>query len=164
MADETVEEEIDPEDIEGGFDVEEAPEDLDEDDEIDPDIDAAFVEPDVDDDAVVVVEEDEDAAIEVPVAKPKRDDEDGEEDDEEELDPDDVEADLDMILKDRIAAAPEEEEEEEEEAVEADQSGEAGGGRIQPRRPGEFVCQSCFLLKHPSQLADKKRQLCNDCV
>ena len=26
--------------------------------------------------------------------------------------------------------------------------------RIQPKRPGEFVCQSCFLVKHPSQLAD----------
>ena len=33
-----------------------------------------------------------------------------------------------------------------------------------PKRPGEFVCQSCFLVKHPSQLADGKRMLCRDCV
>ena len=39
-----------------------------------------------------------------------------------------------------------------------------GTGRILPKRPGEFVCQSCFLVKHPSQLADGKRQLCADCV
>ena len=37
-------------------------------------------------------------------------------------------------------------------------------GRVRPRAPGEFVCQSCFLVKHPSQLADEKRQLCADCV
>jgi hypothetical protein len=33
-----------------------------------------------------------------------------------------------------------------------------------PKQPGEFVCQSCFLVKHQSQLADKERQLCRDCV
>jgi hypothetical protein len=26
------------------------------------------------------------------------------------------------------------------------------------------VCQSCFLVKHPSQLADANRLLCTDCV
>ncbi|HEX6382958.1 MAG TPA: DUF4193 family protein [Acidimicrobiia bacterium] len=33
-----------------------------------------------------------------------------------------------------------------------------------PKRPGEFVCRSCFLVKHPSQLADPERMLCSDCV
>lgn len=28
----------------------------------------------------------------------------------------------------------------------------------------EFVCQSCFLLKRTSQLADRKRRYCRDCV
>ena len=28
----------------------------------------------------------------------------------------------------------------------------------------EFQCQSCFLVKKVSQLADKKRQYCRDCV
>jgi hypothetical protein len=35
---------------------------------------------------------------------------------------------------------------------------------VLPKQPGEFVCQSCFLVKHPSQLADPKAQLCRDCV
>ncbi len=99
----------------------------------------------------------------VAPVKAKRDDDDEEDEDEEEADPDDVEADLDAILKDRIAAAEEEEDDEEEEAPEPEESGD-GTGRIQPKRPGEFVCQSCFLVKHPSQLADAKRKLCADCV
>ena len=36
--------------------------------------------------------------------------------------------------------------------------------RVLPKQPGEFVCQSCFLVKHPSQLADADAQLCRDCV
>ena len=43
-----------------------------------------------------------------------------------------------------------------------DRAGESG--KIAPRRPGEFVCQSCFLVKSPAQLADAKAQLCVDCV
>ena len=36
--------------------------------------------------------------------------------------------------------------------------------RVLPKQPDEFVCRSCFLVKHPSQLADKKKMLCRDCV
>ena len=81
-------------------------------------------------------------------------------DDDASADPDDVEADLDTILKDRIAA-----EETEDEAAKptAGEQG-AGAGRVQPMQPDEFVCQSCFLVKHPSQLADVKKKLCSDCV
>ena len=32
------------------------------------------------------------------------------------------------------------------------------------RAEDEFLCQNCFLLKKPSQLADKRRQLCTDCA
>jgi hypothetical protein len=86
-----------------------------------------------------------------------------EEDEDEEDDPDDVEADLDTILKDRIAAADDEDEDEDEEVLEVvDASGD--GTKILPRRPGEFLCQSCFLVKAPSQLADAKANLCVDCV
>lgn len=28
----------------------------------------------------------------------------------------------------------------------------------------EFVCQSCFLVKRTSQLADKRRKICKDCA
>ena len=87
---------------------------------------------------------------------------DSEDDDEDDEDPDDVEADLDAILKERVAVQDDEDEEEEEETP--DPKDEADGGKVRPKAPGEFVCQSCFLVKHPSQLADEKRQLCADCV
>ena len=32
------------------------------------------------------------------------------------------------------------------------------------RAADEFLCQNCFLLKRSSQLADRRRQLCNDCA
>jgi hypothetical protein len=85
-----------------------------------------------------------------------------EDDDDELVDADDIEADLDTILKERLVAAEEEPDDDEEE-LEVDERGEPLE-RLQPRRPGEFVCQSCFLVKHPSQLADANRLLCTDCV
>jgi hypothetical protein len=36
--------------------------------------------------------------------------------------------------------------------------------RAAPKQPNEFVCTSCRLVKHESQLADAKRELCRDCV
>src|SRR5437588_279383 len=81
----------------------------------------------------------------------------------EELDPDDVEASLDVILKDRLVVEEEEEADEEDEPADVEDRTE-GSTKVPPKRPGEFVCQSCFLVKHPSQLADAKRQLCADCV
>jgi hypothetical protein len=113
----------------------------------------------VDDELVVADEEEEEV---VPARPAKGGDDDSDEDDLEEVDPDDVEADLDTILKDRIAAADDEEEDEEGEVVDVDDRGDTN--KIQPRRPGEFVCQSCFLLKPRSQLADSKRKFCADCV
>ncbi|HEX5365878.1 MAG TPA: DUF4193 family protein, partial [Acidimicrobiales bacterium] len=94
------------------------------------------------------------------VAAPAADE--GDDDDEEDEDPDDVEADLDAILKDRIAAQPEDEDEDEE-IPEPDDRGD-GAGRIQPKKADEFVCQSCFLVKHRRQLADEDLMLCVDCV
>lgn len=88
-------------------------------------------------------------------------DDEADEDDEDDVDPDDVEADLDTILRDRIAADAEEDDEDEE-TPETEQPGD--GTKIVPRRPGEFLCQSCFLVKHPSQLADETAMLCLDCV
>jgi hypothetical protein len=37
-------------------------------------------------------------------------------------------------------------------------------GKVTPKQATEFVCKSCFLVKHQSQLADKKRTLCRDCA
>lgn len=137
------------------------PDELDEEDlaeegfELDEEDDEAGIE--LDEDAV---EEEEDEAP--AAAAPRRAASDEDDEDEDLVDPDDVEADLDTILKDRLVTAEEEADDEEEE-VEVDDRGDPVD-RIQPRRPGEFVCQSCFLLKHPSQLADAKAQLCTDCV
>jgi hypothetical protein len=85
-----------------------------------------------------------------------------EDDDEDLVEPDDVEAALDTILKDRLVAVEEDADEEDEE-VEVDDRGDPVD-RILPKRPGEFVCQSCFLVKHPSQLADEVHMYCSDCV
>ena len=162
MADDETDEEFEAEEI--GTDFEDAPEELEEDLVDEEAADGEFVEID---EAVV-----DEPAAPAPKGKGKgkgkatakrgSDDDDDEEDDEE-ADPDDVEADLDTILKDRIAAQPDEDEGDEDETPEPDERGD-GTGRIQPKRPGEFVCQSCFLVKHPSQLADPDAMLCSDCV
>lgn len=36
--------------------------------------------------------------------------------------------------------------------------------RVAPMQATEFMCKRCFLVKHRSQLADKKRTLCRDCA
>ncbi|MBA3655402.1 MAG: DUF4193 family protein, partial [Actinobacteria bacterium] len=85
------------------------------------------------------------------------------EEEDEELEDDDVEASLDEILKERLVVPDEEEDDEEEVPDSEDRSGD-GALKVLPKQPDEFVCQSCFLVKHPSQMADAKRQLCRDCV
>jgi hypothetical protein len=85
---------------------------------------------------------------------------------EEELHPDDVEEALDVLLREKIAAAPlDDEEAEDEEEAEPDDRGE-GATRIVPRQEGEFHCASCFLVKPMSQLAEQRngRMTCRDCV
>jgi hypothetical protein len=81
--------------------------------------------------------------------------------DDEEMHPDDVEASLDVILKDRLVI--EDIELDDEETPDTDDRAD-GISVVIPKRPDEFVCQSCFLVKHPSQLADKPNGLCRDCV
>jgi len=121
---------------------------------------------DEDDDADVVVVDDEDEVI-VPevvsktATKPAAAGEESDEDEEEEPDDEDVEASLDTILKERLVV--EEVEDDEETPEPEDRSGD-GVERVLPKQPGEFVCRSCFLVKHPNQLADRKKMLCRDCV
>ena len=86
--------------------------------------------------------------------------EDEEEDDDDVSDPDDVEASLDEILKERLVV--EEEEEDDEEAPEPEDRTE-GGGRVLPKQTDEFLCQSCFLVKKMTQLADSGSMICLDC-
>ena len=139
MADDEIE---DPE-----FEVEDLEEVLAAEDLDDGEIDADLVEDVIDgEDVLVEDDEEEDEALD-PAARAKRDDED---EDDEELNPDDVEADLDTILKDRIAAVDDEEEEDEEVVVEAKTPTEVAEG-VTPRRANEFTCTGCFLLVNRGQ-------------
>jgi hypothetical protein len=129
----------------------------------------------LDDDAVIEVEDGAEPAVvaapvETPVPADKAVREPDEEDEDvldldEELHPDDVEAPLDALLQERTASATleDEEEEVEEEEPEVDERGEVPT-KIVPRRPGEFLCSSCFLVLPRNQLADEKRMLCRDCA
>jgi len=140
-----------PEDID-----EEELEDLDEDDLAEDDL----AEDDLADEDIDLDEGlEEGETAEAPAARPESEEE--EEEEEEDLLDEDVEASLDVILKERLVV--QEEEDEEEEAPDVEDRGDASG-KVLPKQPDEFVCQSCFLVKHPSQLADPGKMLCRDCV
>jgi hypothetical protein len=64
------------------------------------------------------------------------------------LSPDDVEADLDRILKDRLVTADEDEDEDEEADEPEDRAD--GSDRLQPKRADEQLCPQCFLLVRAS--------------
>src|SRR5487761_1207123 len=117
--------------------------DLDTDDDIDANVEAD-------------IEEEEGTA-----ETTERPSEESEGDEADEEDEEDVEASLDVILKERLVVVDDEPDDDEVTDVE-DRS--EMGERVLPKQPDEFVCRSCFLVKHPSQLADKDRMLCRDCV
>ena len=162
-----------PEEIDEADDLEE-PEEIDEEDLEadleDDDLDVSVLEDDADDVLDVLDVEDEDVdetGLEVaeiltasPAAVVEKSGEPEDEEEEEEPDDEDVEASLDVILKERLVV---EDEPEDDEATDAEDKTE-GNERVLPKQPDEFVCRSCFLVKHPSQLADKKKMLCRDCV
>jgi hypothetical protein len=77
-----------------------------------------------------------------------------------------VESIQDLLVK-QEARAEEEEAEDEDEPVVAltkDERLEPLETRVEPIQSTEFVCKNCFLVKHRSQLADKKRMRCRDCA
>ena len=118
-------------------DLDEEPDDLDDDEEFEEESDEDSDSDDSDDD---------DDSEEDSSRRRKAKDDESDDDDDEMLSPDDVEADLDMILKDRMVAANEDGEDEEEEATPSvDEKAEAIDG-IQPKRADEQLCSSCFLL------------------
>jgi len=87
----------------------------------------------------------------------------GEEEEEEEEALDELEAEeLDMLTEDEAAESLPVDEVEElrqlrREAIELELGPSAVG-------EDEFVCSGCFLVKRITQLADKRRKLCRDCV
>jgi hypothetical protein len=154
--DDVVDDEAEVDDQEVDLD-EDALVDLDEDDPLDDEDDIVEID-DEDDDAVG------DEVVEILTAAPaavvERSGEAEDEEEEEEPEDEDVEASLDVILKERLVV---EDEPEDDEATDQEDRTE-GNERVLPKQPDEFVCRSCFLVKHPSQLADKKKMLCRDCV
>jgi Domain of unknown function (DUF4193) len=151
--------EIDDEDI---ADDDLVDEDLVDDDEGD-DIDLLDDELDVSPEVPVPVVTDETTATTIETTE--EEDDDGVVDLDEELHPDDVEEPLDVLLQERTASATLEDDEEDLEEEEADGDDRADGPtRIVPRRPDEFLCQSCFLLLPLRRLADPERQFCDDCA
>lgn len=145
----------DENEIEEELDEELDDEELLEDDELVDD----EIEGEIDADAVVVDDEDEDEDGEVPKALRKRpgtpDDED---DDDGTIGEDDVEADLDTILKDRIAAGSDEDDEDEAEVEEKPEPGDTE--RVAAKTAEEFSCSTCFMIVHPRQFGRKDHLTC----
>jgi hypothetical protein len=154
-AEELDEEELDEDDLEVDLDSDDldliddgADGDGDGDDDLElaPEVPVAVV---TDDTATETAEEEDDDVLDL----------------DEELHPDDVEEPLDVLLQERTASATLEDDEEEleDEEIDVDERGD-GSTRIVPRRPDEFLCQSCFLVLPLRRLADKERQYCDDCA
>ena len=87
---------------------------------------------------------------------------------EEEEDEAQVEASLDeLIAKKTDRPAPVDEDDDDDEvmlSMSRDDTREPLTTRVLPVQQNEFICKSCFLVKHRSQLADQRRQLCRDCA
>ena len=143
--------------------------DLEEDLEEDLDVDADELDEDdidvgiVDDDETTFAgdEEVEEEVDEEPAPRGKKKAPAGDEeveDDEDVVDPDDVEADLEEILRDRIAAADEDEDEDEVDVVDP-RAPETPDG-VTPKKANEFVCTGCFLLVNRGQFGPADNMIC----
>lgn len=150
---------LDTDDEAEGEDFEEEEFDAEEFDEEEFDADLVEADDDLVEDVDEVVDEEEEEEDEPgprPVARKTSDDD--EEDDEDVLDPDDIEADLEEILRDRIAAADDDEDEEEEE--ESPLPSERAGGSVAPKRADEWTCPGCFLIVSASQFGPRSNPTC----
>jgi uncharacterized protein DUF4193 len=82
-------------------------------------------------------------------------------------DPDEaIESSLDELLAKRAPEekVPEEDEDETLLALDRDERVESLSVKVVPPQANEFTCKNCFLVKHRSQLADKRRMFCVDCA
>jgi hypothetical protein len=77
----------------------------------------------------------------------------------------DVES-LQEILVKQEATEEEDSDDEDEEVVPSsrDDRLEPMAVKVVPQQATEFTCRNCYLVKHRSQLKDKKRMLCRDCA
>jgi hypothetical protein len=103
-------------------------------------------------------DEDDDDDDDDSTADSRRQSKDDEDDDDDLVNEDDVEADLDTILKDRMVTVEDNKEEEEGTPVVVDNSAELSDG-VQPKRSDEQVCPSCFLI-----VRSFDEQVCPSCM
>ena len=137
------------------LDIEEEEADEAFDPEFDEDIEEDDDDPLADDDD----ELEEDDEEEVPERTAKRPAQAAEGEFDDEVDPDNLEADLNTILRDRIAAGDDVEDDEETGEVETGQPAELLGS-VTPRRDDEWLCEGCFLLVSKSQLGSRTEPRC----
>jgi hypothetical protein len=153
------EEEIEDLDLDAVDDIdEEVLEDDIEDEELAPGLDDDFVEDELVEEIADVDDEDED------------EDEDDDEDDDDDDDHDDETAEaLEELENQELQLL----DEEANEAMLVDEVAELRAMRreeltmnvdAQSQKDDEFVCQSCFMVKRTSQLANKRKMICFDCV
>jgi len=86
---------------------------------------------------------------------------------EDEEDEAQVEASLDELIAKKAERPTPIDDDDEDEALLAagrDEARESLTTKVLPVQQNEFVCKNCFLVKHRSQLADRRRQLCRDCA
>ena len=135
--------------------IDEVDADADEDAEAEDLDDEVLADDDLEDDDIVtddVAKDEEEVASVDPVRGKARTSDDDDEDDDE-ADPDDVEEDLDTILRDRIASGVDDDEDDDEDApVEPSESGE----RVSPKAATEYACPECFLLVRQSQFSARR--------
>jgi Domain of unknown function (DUF4193) len=86
----------------------------------------------------------------------------------EEEDEAQVEASLDELIAKKADRPASIDEDDDDDGVLAlargDESRESLTTKVMPVQANEFVCTSCFLVKHRSQLADRRRTRCRDCA
>jgi hypothetical protein len=112
-------------------------------DEIDDLEELELDEPLIEDDEDALLDEDDeddDESMGATIVRKAGDDDD---DDDDMVAPDDVEEDLSQILKDRLAS---EDLPAEEDEVPDTEERSTGDDELQPKRPDELLCSSCFLL------------------
>ena len=113
-----------------------ADEDLAEDDDPAGDADAGPVADDA-----AALEDDDDDDVPLPA-----------DDDDEEVHPSDVEADLEEILRDRIAASDDDDED--------NASGQPKTVSVAPPRSDEWTCNQCFLIVSMTQFGSRTNPAC----
>jgi Domain of unknown function (DUF4193) len=78
-----------------------------------------------------------------------------------------VESIQDLLAKQETAKGAAEAADDDEAATPAstrDERLEPLDARVVPMQETEFMCKNCYLVKHRSQLADKRKMFCRDCA